>query len=99
MSYRGSVIRPIYILFMTVCSATACNRPLADRCYLPEDCSDGDICSNDGDRSQQGLCVPHMATGTSSGTDTNAETETDSDTDTETSADTETSDSSDTSTE
>lgn len=35
-----------------------CNEPLADRCDVDDDCPDGQVCSNDGDRSHKGYCEP-----------------------------------------
>ncbi len=47
---------------------SACVAPLWDRCFRPEDCGAGEVCSNGGDPAQQGLCLPPAGTtGSSAG--------------------------------
>ena len=53
---------PAQLLLGSLCLllaiAAGCDDPLAERCYLPDDCDAGQQCSNGGDRSRQGLCEP-----------------------------------------
>jgi hypothetical protein len=53
---------------------TACTQPLWERCYLPDDCSAGLECSNEGDRSRQGLCLPPVAPASSTGASSSEDT-------------------------
>ncbi|MFV8753015.1 hypothetical protein ACNOYE_20910 [Nannocystaceae bacterium ST9] len=62
------------IAVVAIVGMSACIRPLADRCYLAEDCPDDEICSNAGDRSHQGLCLPNAETTETGTTETETET-------------------------